>query len=126
MKRHFFCFSFVFLIAVPALAQAAPQIVDLNKGYLQWAWSQGDPTQNGPADGFDMNCTSGTVVVKKQVADPAARKCMLTAIPLTIGTWTCTVDAYNAGGTSGQSNAVSFQASLSPSLPTGLSVGQNP
>lgn len=126
-------------LALPSWASAKPLVatavtpalaVDLNKGQLLWTWTQGDPTKNGIADGFNVTCTSQTVQnptpVVKQLVGTAIRNVLVSDIPLQSDTWLCTVDAYNAIGRSAESNSVTFQGGYVPSTPTGFTLGTVP
>lgn len=90
-------------------------LVDIDRGRLEWEWSQGTM---GPADGFRTECTNaqGRTVVA-DVADPNARTMPLSRAIDSVGTWTCVAKAYNAFGVSDPSNSVTFEAGRRPSAP---------
>lgn len=101
-------------------AQATPTHVHFEHGSLHWAYS------GTGQSGFDIRCThtdaAGLPVTVKQVNNPATRSIVLTAIPLTVGAWSCVVDAYDATHQSSPSNAVTLVVENFLPAPTNIKV----
>lgn len=108
------------LFGAVAHAQTTPTHVHFEHGSLHWAYS------GAGQSGFNVKCThtdaAGNPVTAKQIANPTTRSIVLTAIPLTIGEWSCVVDAYDATHTSGNSNAVTLTVENFLPAPTSIHV----
>lgn len=107
------------LAATVASAQSPTTIlVDVDRGRLEWEWSQGT---GGPADGFRTECTNAQGhVVSADLADPNARTMPLSRAIDSVGTWTCVARAYNAFGVSDPSPSVTFEAGRRPGPPNAM------
>lgn len=129
MRKYWTVFRFAALSALAisytlvsvSIGQAQAASYDLNKAKLVWTWSQGT---GSAVERWVIKCgpTPANLTITKDVPLPAVRTFLLKDIPLTQGTWTCTVAAANTFGTGGTSPEVTFSAGPTPNQVDTLSI----